>query len=48
MSKIQNLKRLVINYWNLRFICDLVLGIWDLLSHELSDATGLEFNLTSP
>ena len=30
MTKIQNSKRvLVIEYWNLRFICNLVLGIWD-------------------
>jgi hypothetical protein len=30
MTKIQNPKRvLVIEYWNLRFICNLVLGIWD-------------------
>jgi hypothetical protein len=30
MTKIQNSKPvLVIEYWNLRFICNLVLGIWD-------------------
>ena len=31
MTKIQNFKSvLVIEYWNLRFNCNLVLGIWDL------------------
>ena len=30
MTKIPNSKPvLVIEYWNLRFICNLVLGIWD-------------------
>jgi hypothetical protein len=30
MTKIQNPKPvLVIEYWNLRFICNLVLGVWD-------------------
>jgi hypothetical protein len=31
MTKIQNSKSVwVIEYWNLRFICNLVLGIWNL------------------
>jgi hypothetical protein len=31
MTEIQNSKYVwVIEYWNLRFICNLVLGIWDL------------------
>ena len=31
MTEIRNLKTLlVIKYWNLRFVWDLVLGIWDL------------------
>jgi hypothetical protein len=30
MTKIQNSKPvLVIEYWNLRFVCNLVLGVWD-------------------
>jgi hypothetical protein len=29
MTKIQNSKCLDIEYWKLRFICNLVLGIWD-------------------
>jgi hypothetical protein len=30
MTKIQNSKPVsVIWYWNLRFVCDLVLGVWD-------------------
>jgi len=30
MTEIRNLKSvLVIGYWNLRFNCNLVLGIWD-------------------
>jgi hypothetical protein len=30
MTEIQNSKPvLVIGYWNLRFICNLVLGFWD-------------------
>jgi hypothetical protein len=30
MTEIQNSKYVwVIEYWNLRFICNLVLGIWD-------------------
>ncbi len=32
MTKIQNFKHLVIEHWNLRFICNLVLGIWDFIS----------------
>jgi hypothetical protein len=32
MTKIQNSKPvLVIRYWNLRFICNLVLGAWDFI-----------------
>ena len=32
MTKIQNSKLvLVIQYWNLRFVCDLVLGLWDFI-----------------
>ena len=32
MTKIQNSKSvLVIRYWNLRFICNLVLGAWDFI-----------------
>jgi hypothetical protein len=30
MTEIRNSKPvLVIEYWNLQFICDLVLGVWD-------------------
>jgi hypothetical protein len=32
MTKIQNLKHLVIEYWNLGFICNLVLVFWDFTS----------------
>ena len=36
MTKIQNSKHvLVIEYWYLRFICNLVLGIWDFGMFEL-------------
>jgi hypothetical protein len=36
MTKIQNHKRVLdIEYWNLRFICNLVLGIWDLIIWRL-------------
>ena len=32
MTKIQNCKTvLVIEYWNLRFVCYLVLGVWDFI-----------------
>ena len=32
MTKIRNSKHaLVIEYWNLRFVCYLVLGVWDLI-----------------
>jgi hypothetical protein len=31
MTKIQNSNALVIEYWNLRFICNLELGIWDFV-----------------
>jgi hypothetical protein len=32
MTKIQNSKPvLVIEYWNLRFVCNLVLGAWDFI-----------------
>jgi len=32
MTKIQNPKPvLVIYYWNLRFVCNLVLGVWDFI-----------------
>ena len=33
MTKIQNPKPvLVIYYWNLRFVCNLVLGVWDFIN----------------
>ena len=33
MTEIQNSKPvLVIEYWNLRFVCDLVLGVWDFIN----------------
>jgi hypothetical protein len=33
MTKIQNSKPvLVIEYWNLRFVCNLVLGAWDFIN----------------
>jgi len=36
MTKIQNSKLvLVIEYWNLRFVCNLVLGVWDLIIPSL-------------
>jgi hypothetical protein len=38
MTKIQNPKRSnvsVIDYWNLRFICNLVLVIWDFIRNLL-------------
>ena len=36
MTEIQNSKHvLVIEYWNLRFICNLVLEIWDFGIFEL-------------
>ena len=32
MTEIPNSKPvLVIEYWNLRFVCNLVLGVWDLI-----------------
>ena len=32
MTEIQNFKSvLVIEYWNLRFVCNLVLGAWDFI-----------------
>ena len=32
MTKIQNSKPVsVIWYWNLRFVCNLVLGVWDFM-----------------
>ena len=32
MTKIQNSKSvLVFEYWNLRFVCNLVLGVWDFI-----------------
>lgn len=32
MTKIQNSKPiLVIEYWNLKFVCNLVLGAWDFI-----------------
>ena len=32
MTKIPNSKPvLVIEYWNLKFVCNLVLGVWDFL-----------------
>ena len=32
MTKFQNSKHtLVIEYWNLRFVCNLVLGVWDFI-----------------
>jgi hypothetical protein len=32
MTKIRNSKPvLVIEYWNLRFVCNLVLGVWDFI-----------------
>jgi hypothetical protein len=40
MTEIQNSKHvLVIEYWYLRFICNLVLGIWNLL-HRGRDKVG--------
>ena len=37
MTKIQNSKPvLVIGYWNLRFICNLVLGVWDFIDSSTS------------
>jgi hypothetical protein len=40
MTEIQNSKHvLVIEYWNLKFICRLVLGIWNLL-HRGRDNVG--------
>jgi len=36
MTKIQNFKPvLVIEYWNLRFVCNLVLGVWDFIIPSL-------------
>ena len=32
MTEIPNSKSvLVIEYWNLRFVCNLVLGVWDFI-----------------
>jgi hypothetical protein len=32
MTEIQNSKPvLVIQYWNLKFVCNLVLGVWDFI-----------------
>ena len=37
MTKIRNSKLvLVIEYWNLKFVCDLVLGAWDFISSPYS------------
>jgi hypothetical protein len=38
---------LVIEYFNLRFICNLVLEIWDFIIEPFG-ATGLEFSLKIP
>ena len=38
MAEIRNLKSvLVIEYWNLRFNCNLVLGIWDSVGAVLPE-----------
>jgi hypothetical protein len=34
---------LVIGYWNLRFICNLVLGIWDFYDTETFSSIGSGF-----
>ena len=39
---------LVIEYCNLRFICNLVLEIWDFIVLKASDAIGIEFTLALP
>jgi len=40
MTKIQNSKLvLVIEYWNLRFVCNLVLGVWDLIIPSLQQTS---------
>ena len=40
MTKIRNSKLvLVIEYWNLKFVCDLVLGVWDFISSPYSTCT---------
>ena len=40
MTKIRNFKLvLVIEYWNLKFVCDLVLGVWDFISSPYSTCT---------
>ncbi len=36
MTEIQNSKPvLVILYWNLRFVCNLVLGVWDFINSSI-------------
>ncbi len=44
----QNFKLvLVIEYWNLKFVCDLVLGVWDFISSPYSTCR-LEKEWTMP
>ena len=48
MTKIQNLKLavLVIEYWDLRFICNLVLVIWNL-NHFTLEKGGVQIHGTT-
>jgi len=42
MTKIQNSKPVsVIWYWNLRFVCNLVLGVWDFIIPSLHHSSRL-------
>jgi len=46
MTKIQNSKPVsVIWYWNLKFVCDLVLGVWDftILQYSISAVLSVLF-----
>jgi hypothetical protein len=48
MTKIPNSKFvLVIEYWNLRFVCNLVLGVWDFIGSPYSN-TPLLINYPTP
>jgi len=47
MTKIRNSKYVwVIDYWNLRFVCNLVLEIWDFISSQSLPAKPSNSDLT--
>ena len=43
MTEIQNSKPvLVIWYWNLKFVCNLVLGVWDFIDSNTQYSSGIQ------